>query len=69
MLSDVLEGEQEPRKIIVKVKLLDLGLSDAVAVVAAELEKCGRFDCAFEVQMEFRLGQLPEKTAGRPNER
>ncbi len=69
MLGDVLEGEQKPREIIVEVELVDLGLSDAVAVLAAEFEKCGGLDCAFEVQMEFRLGQLPEKTARRPIER
>ncbi len=68
MLGDVLEGEQKTWEIVVKVELVDLGLGDAVAVVAAEFEKCGGFDCSLEMQVEFGLRQLAEETAGRPNE-
>ena len=68
MLGDVLEGEQEAREIVVEVELIDLDLINKVAMAPAKFEKCGGFDCPFEVQMEFRLRQLAEEAAGRPVE-
>ncbi len=68
VLGDVLKGEQEAREIVVEVQLIDLDLINKVAMAPAKFEKCGGFDCAFEVKMEFRLRQLAEEAAGRPVE-
>ena len=65
VLGDVFEGEQEAGEIFVAVERVDFGLRDAFAAALAEFEQRGGFDCAFEMQVEFGLGELAEEAARR----
>jgi hypothetical protein len=58
MAGDIFEGKKESRKVGELVELLDFGERRAFhAVALAEFEERGGLDRAFEMQMEFGLGQ------------